>query len=120
MTEPSEDGPERNRITDPGLPERPAETADTEQNTLMHQIAVSAAEGIVAEARGRDLLAAQAGDRDGRVAALVAVAAAQADFARVTDAAIEEMRGIAQADHDRLNGLIAHLHRVKAGTHSRS
>ncbi|MDT7797535.1 MAG: hypothetical protein QOI78_968 [Actinomycetota bacterium] len=42
------------------------------------------------------------------------MAAAQADFARVTDAAIKEMRGIAQADHDRLNGLIAHLHRTWA------
>jgi hypothetical protein len=54
MTEPSEGGPERDRITDPGVPERLAETADAEQRTLMHQIAVSTAESVVAEARGRD------------------------------------------------------------------
>jgi hypothetical protein len=131
MTEPSERGPERDRITDPGVPARLAEAADAEQRTLMHSIAVSTAESVVAQARGMDLLAAQhaaaqrlsaaqdaawaaahTGDRDDRVAALAAVAAAQADLARVTDAAIEEMRGIAQADRDRLNGLLAHLRRA--------
>ncbi|WP_410618605.1 hypothetical protein [Amycolatopsis sp. cmx-8-4] len=57
MTEPSEGGPERDRITDPGVPER---LAETKQRTLAHQIAVGTAESVVAEARGRDLLAAQA------------------------------------------------------------
>ncbi|WP_410614373.1 hypothetical protein [Amycolatopsis sp. lyj-109] len=42
------------------MPERLAETADAEQRTLMHQIAVSTAESVVAEARGVDLLAAEA------------------------------------------------------------
>lgn len=98
---------------------------------LAQQIAVSSAESVVAAARGRSLLTAQdaaarqlsaardalwaaeqTGNHDRRDAALAAVTAAQAEFTRITDAAIEEMRGITQAEHARLAGLVAQLRRA--------
>ncbi|WP_328452797.1 hypothetical protein [Amycolatopsis sp. NBC_00438] len=102
-----------------------------EHRVLAQQIAVSSAESVVAAARGRSLLTAQdaaarqlsaardalwvaeqTGDHDSRDAALAAVTAAQVEFTRVTDAAIEEMRGIARAEDARLAGLVAQLRRA--------
>ncbi|WP_410626981.1 hypothetical protein [Amycolatopsis sp. cmx-8-4] len=123
--------PERDQETSTSAADRLVEAAHAEQRTLAQQIAISSAEKVVAEARCRSLLAAQdaaarrlsaargaarvAGqtdDHDRRAAAHAAVAAAQADFTRVTDAAIEELRGITQAERTRLEGLVEHLRRV--------
>jgi hypothetical protein len=114
--EPTSEDPERDRETGTGAADRLAEAAHAEQRTLTRQIAIGSAEKVVADARGISLLVAQdaaarrlsaargaawvadqTDDRDRRDAAHAAVAEAQANFTRITEAAIEEMHGITQA-----------------------
>ena len=128
--EPTSEEPEYRR----GDIEGTGGSAATEFRAFTRQIAASSAESVVAEARGMSLLIAQdsaarrlsasqaafwaaerTGDRCRREAAYGAMRAARAGFTRITNAAIEEMRGITEAEHTRLDELVAQLLRARTG-----